>query len=388
MKEMKLRYVFRLCLAVTAVSLVATTSYGADDVPPPPAAFSVSNTSEAKLTVEIGPVTAETPETNEDETEIIRERRADGSIKIVRHMIQDAEGNYIKHGLWQELDEAGEVIAEGKYVNNNRHGTWRRTVDGANSNLFSDEPYKSFQGPFASEATLNHGKLHGSWTIYDNAGEKISVLEFADGERHGTAVWLYPNGKTMQSSTFVDGVIDGELNRFDVDGNVTATELYDAGRKVESQVDFYENKQQRSETKFLHPQLIIGKTDDWWNVSLASFTSQGQPMQHGTWTIWHENGQKKELGTFDHGRRVGEFISWHSNGQKASEGIYDEGKQDGRWVWWYANGQKQTDGHYTNGRRSGDWAWWNEEGRIEERTSLLTPKQPAERTSRRTTEGR
>lgn len=384
--------IFGWCLGVVMFSLHAASGYGQDDVPPPPAVLEDSSASQpAPIAVSVS--TAESspaaeaqqvkpaPAINDESVEIIRERRADGTIKNIRHMVQDAEGNYIKHGLWQQLDEQGEVIAEGKYVDNQRHGTWRRTVDAKDSKLFAEEPYSKFKGPFVSEATLNHGQLHGSWTIYDSENQKISVIEFADGKRHGTAVWMHPNGKTMQSSTFVDGVIDGELNRFDEEGKVAATEVYQAGRKVESQVDFYENKQKRSETKFLHPQLVIATFDDWWNVKLATFGTQGKALQHGTWTTWHENGQKKEQGTFDFGKRVGKFMAWHPNGQKASEGMYEDGKQHGNWTWWHANGQKQTSGHYTHGRRTGDWAWWNQEGRLEERTSLLTPKQPEERSA-------
>lgn len=391
---MSWKNIFRLSFGFVVFSLAAVSGYGDDAVPPPPAVLDDSSADEPApiavdvITVESNPAVASeqagpAPAIDEDSVEVIHERRADGTVKNIREMVQDAEGNYIKHGLWQQLDEQGEVIAEGKYVNNQRHGTWRRTIDAKDAELFSDEPYSQFKGPFVSEATLNHGQLHGSWTIYDGENRKVSVIEFADGKRHGTAVWLHPNGKTMQSSSFVDAMIDGELNRYDDQGKIVASEVYQSGRKVESQVDFYENKQKRSETKFLHPQLVIATPDDWWNCKLATFGTHGKALQHGTWTTWHENGQKKEQGTFDFGKRVGKFMSWHPNGQKASEGIYEDGKQHGNWTWWHANGQKQTNGHYTNGRRTGDWAWWNEDGRLEERTSLLTPKQPEEQSARR-----
>jgi antitoxin component YwqK of YwqJK toxin-antitoxin module len=339
--------------------------------------------SSAPASTEVPSVDSTSTEVSEDAVEIIRERRSDGTIKIIRHMIQDAEGNYIKHGPWQELDEQGDVVAEGKYDDNKRHGMWRRTIDGAEATLFAEEPYTSFQGPFVSEATLNHGKLHGHWTIYDSTNKRISVIEFADGKRHGTAVWMYPNGQTRNSSTYVEGVIDGELNRYDPDGNVSGTENYESGRKVEIQVDYFENKQKRLEGKNLLPKLAIATPDDWWNPTLATFETVGEAMQDGTWNVWHQNGQKNEQGAYDHGKPVGKFVSWHSNGQKASEGSYVDGNQHERWIWWHSNGQKQADGHYTNGRRSGDWAWWNADGRLEEKRSLVLLKQPAERTSRR-----
>ena len=399
---MKLRYLAALSSLFVVVSLFVANGYAGDEVPPLPSPASESsdlaNTPDAPrplvpsvaAKISSAPASTEVPsadststEVNEDAVEIIRERRSDGTIKIIRHMTQDTEGNYIKHGPWQELDEQGDVVAEGKYVNNKRHGAWRRTIDGAEATLFAEEPYKSFQGPFVSEATLNHGKLHGHWTIYDRTNKKISIIAFADGKRHATAVRMYPNGQTRNSSTFVEGVIDGELNRYEPDGNVSGTENYESGRKVEIQEDYYENKQQRLEAKFLHPKLVIATPDDWWNATLATFTTVGETMQHGPWTVWHQNGQKKEQGAYGHGKPVGKFVSWHSNGQKASEGSYVDGNQHERWIWWHSNGQKQADGHYTNGRRSGDWAWWNADGRLEEKTSLVLPKQPAERTSRR-----
>lgn len=333
---------------------------------------------------------AETKPVDED-SELIQQRRPDGSVQVERYVAQDDEGNYVNHGTWKQYNEEGKIIAEGRFIKNQRHGTWQRHFEAANVKLCNEAPYKSFTGPFISEATLNHGKLHGSWVIYDHEKNKVSEIEFADGKRHGKATWFYPNGKPMQISTFVDGVINGELIRYEEDGSVKAKEEYQDGRKVETQVDYYANKQKRSETKYLHPKLVIAMQDDFWNVTLAAFAARGEARQHGVWTAWHQNGQKMEEGTFDFGRRVGKFYSWHANGQKASEGDYHEGKQHGAWTWWHANGQKQTSGNYTHGRRSGDWAWWNEEGRIEEKTSLVTPKQrtiedtadDSERTARR-----
>lgn len=365
---------WRFFVAVVTMVALCGTTRGEDAVTSAPQAVGIE---EAK------PI--------DDAVEIVRQRRPDGTVEIERQVTQDDEGNYINHGTWKQYDTENKVIAEGKYDKNQRHGTWMRQFTAADTKLCGEEPYRSFKGPFVSEATLNRGKLHGSWVIYDSEKSKVSEIEFADGKRHGKAVWLYPNGKTMQVSSFVDGVIDGELTRYDTDGNVTATEIYQDGRKVESQVDYYENKQKKSEAKYLHPRLVIATPDDSWNVALATFAAQGKAMQHGAWTAWHENGQKMEQGTFDFGQRVGKFVAWHANGQKASEGSYVSGKQHGRWVWWHPNGQKQTDGHYSNGRRSGEWAWWNAAGRIEEKTSLITPTQErvnagvdsAERTSRR-----
>ena len=44
----------------------------------------------------------------------------------------------------------------------------------------------------------------------------------------------------------------------------------------------------------------------------------------GLWTMWYENGQMREEGTYKDGKEI-ESTSWYENGQKWLEGTYKNG---------------------------------------------------------------
>ncbi len=60
------------------------------------------------------------------ETEVIKERYPNGSVKIEREVTQDDDGNYVNHGMFKTFDERGNLTAQGEYRNGKRQGTWIR----------------------------------------------------------------------------------------------------------------------------------------------------------------------------------------------------------------------------------------------------------------------
>src|SRR5690606_4804533 len=61
---------------------------------------------------------------SDSKVEVIRERYPNRTVKIEREVTQDADGNYVNHGTWKMWDEAGNLVAEGRYFNGQREGIW------------------------------------------------------------------------------------------------------------------------------------------------------------------------------------------------------------------------------------------------------------------------
>lgn len=305
------------------------------------------------------------------DVEIIRERFPNGSIKIEREVTQDADGNYVNHGSWKLFDERGTVLAEGHYRNGERDGTWNRWYRGnADLDLLQKVPYQQFVGPFISQATFQNGKLNGKWAIYDSKQRKISEWHFTGGNRDGKAVWYFANGRKMREIDYRDGEIDGEYNEWNADGRQIVKDTYQTGRKLAPKIDYYGNKQKKSEGMYLYAKEIVQSPDDWWNAKLATYIKQGKDEKHGAWTQWYQNGQKQMQGEYRNDFQIGKFFWWYQNGQVALEGAYDSGKQTGKWVWWHANGQRSTQGEYADGNPTGRWRWWDTNGRVHETADL------------------
>lgn len=156
--------------------------------------------------------------------EVVKERYPNGVVRVEREVTQDAEGNYIPHGLWRQFDPTGRLIAEGRYVESRKEGIWRRLYRGDDAPLLATAPYHSFTPPFVSQATFLRGQLHGKWTVSDAKQRKIHEIEFVEGERHGPATWFYPSGQGMLLAQYDHGLASGELLQYGPDSQLLAKE--------------------------------------------------------------------------------------------------------------------------------------------------------------------
>lgn len=297
--------------------------------------------------------------------EVIEEKYDSGNVKIRREMTLDREGNYIKHGDWTMYSESGEEVAFGKFVGNQRQGTWKKTINWGASALLNELPYPEFEAPFVSQAEFSNGKLNGLWTISDKQGRIASEWHYVDGKLNGKAKWFLPDGRIREEIDYTDGLMNGNYRLVDSDGTELNNDTYQQGRKLASKQETYENGVLRWEGMFLHERFVVASEDDWWKTKPVAYRTVGEPERHGEFTSWFENGQKKFSGSFEHEIRVGEFTWWHENTQVAVTGQFVEGERDGQWVWWHQNGQKAIQGHYVKGKLDSNWAYWNAEGKLE-----------------------
>ena len=311
--------------------------------------------------------------------ELIKERYPNGAVKVEREVTQDSYGNYIHHGSWKMFDQAGNMVAKGQFADNLREGVWHRWHRRNESKLFSSFPFNQFQEPFVSEAIFEDGQLHGKWTIYDAKQRKVTEWEFSEGERHGLSSWFYATGHKLREIPHRDGAIHGEWIEWDVNGEPTMRDEYQDGRKIAVKAQFYKgNKVKQSEGTYLFAKIVPKTADDWWAAIPAEFTAIGEDERHGLWVSWFPNGQKQMSGEYRNDVEVGRFTWWYATGQKATEGEYKIGKPHGEWNWWHQNGQKSTHGLYALGNPTGRWSGWDETGRLTRAEDHTAPHRAAD----------
>lgn len=304
------------------------------------------------------------PGGEEQPRELIQERFPNGALRVEREMIQDADGNFVRHGAYREYDASGTLTVEGEYRNGHREGIWRRLHAASESTLFQSVPYKEFTGPFLSQASFTHGRLDGKWIIADAQQRKISEIEFVRGERHGVAAWYYPNGVPMTQITYEHGRVNGEVVSWGSDSTVLAKEEYKHGRKLSVRIDYFSKELKRREINYLDAMLYARTPDDWDKALLATFETRGQDEKHGPFTTWHPSGAIARKGEFRYNLPVGKIEYWYENGQPQMDGMYIDGKSHGTWTWYHANGQKAIVGEYRDGVATGQWTWWKEDGKV------------------------
>ncbi len=308
--------------------------------------------------------------------EIVRERYPDGSVKIVRTIAQDAEGNYYNDGGWLMYDRQQRPIASGTFVRGAMEGDWERVHESGSGGLFSQSPFNLYSGPFLSRANFVRNKIDGVWSISDKSGEVICTITYQDGKRNGLASWFYPNGKPMRKATFEDGVPDGFVLQWDQQGNQILKEQFVDGRKVIRKKTTFANQTVASERVFQDQKLMPQGADNWWAAKPATFARDGEQVQHGPVTEWYPNRQPKMTGRYVDGLRDGLFTWWHETHNKKAEGEFSKGQRVGMWRYWYESGMKRSEGEFRDNEPFGVWRTWNADGKVNEEKTFPLEKEP------------
>lgn len=312
--------------------------------------------------------------------EVVRQRFPNGQIQLERSVTLDGEGNYVNDGLYQEWDQAGNLIAAGEFVVGHREGKWFRIYQGNESNLFAAYPYSKMTAPFRSEAEFSAGVLNGIWKITDAEGRLVSEIASELGQRNGTATWYHPTGEVMYRATYKDGVLDGEMVEFDPAGKELRKSKFIEGQQLKTVVEKYSNGRPKFEYVLLGPPQQVKELDRWWEAQPAEYGVIGTGTKDGSFTSWYENGQLRAQGTYANDVLQGAFASWFENGQLESAGEYQAGQPTGTWNWWHDNGMKRATGEYVDGKPAGSWMNWQPDGKRilnAKPQSVLTESEPA-----------
>jgi antitoxin component YwqK of YwqJK toxin-antitoxin module len=298
--------------------------------------------------------------------DIVRDRYPDGKLKIKREVALDAAGNYVNHGEWIWLSEAGKTVAQGHFQMGQRTGAWVRWHGPNESPVLNQAPFKGFKAPFKSEATFANNQMEGQWLISDSAGRQCMLVTLHNGVRSGPVTFWLPNGNVYRQMTYEHGVPVGELLEADAKTGATkAVATFVEGRRLLTKTTNHPGgKQRRSEEQLLDPPTKETKRDDYWSLTLAEYQSEGAPLRHGPQKMWHSNGKLEQEGVYDEGKREGSFTYYHPNGAVAARGAFADDRPVGYWEWSHANGQRASAGQYFAGKAVGEWRWWKDDGSL------------------------
>lgn len=310
-----------------------------------------------------------------DEVEVIRERYPDGKVRIERQVALDANGNYVNHGPWKQFSPSEVVVAEGQYDMGKRVGNWTRWLGKNDSKIFGQAPFNRFKPPFASQVTFTDGLMDGEWLVVDSDNKKMLQVSLSGGKRNGMVITYMPNGKPHRQASFDHGVPVGDVLEADAkSGELKRVATYIDGRRIATKTTHFERnnrnrnhkaeEMKKSEEMFLAATTVQKTADNFWNVTLAEYESQGKDLRHGPSKLWFESGKRQVEGYYQQDKRNGTFTYWYANGQVAATGEFVEDKPNDVWVWWHENGQKAAVGKYDDGKLVDDWRWWSEDGKL------------------------
>lgn len=132
----------------------------------------------------------------------------------------------------------GKMMAEGKYLNQAKHGHWKYYSD-IDEKLVAEENYS--KGELNGECInyypetgnplevlfYTNGKLDGSYKKFFPDGKQLMTQGFyKDGNLEGEFISYYPNGKIQTRGKYKNGVQKGNWEYFDEDGNILTKEEF------------------------------------------------------------------------------------------------------------------------------------------------------------------
>lgn len=252
-----------------------------------------------------------------------------------------------KEGAFQSFYGNGQLLSEGVYTNNEFDGLWKTYYP--SGKLYSEVNYKD--GEFLGKATFyyENGKIHrervylnnvleGPNTIYYTNGEKMIELNHENGRKEGVVKYYNSNGVLQMekycengkdigySYTGTDGKLV-EIIPIPPDGNTTVEAKFSNGKTsrkyklVNGKIDgvleeYYENGQISEYIEFkMYYKHGTHKTYTQDGIVLKDITYEYDDI-HGTAKTFYENGQLKAEEPYYYGERHGKSYFYNENGDK------------------------------------------------------------------------
>ena len=221
----------------------------------------------------------------------------------------------------------------------------KRSALKANGSLMVKDPAASLEERNGVMYASNENKpFTGRSSISYEDGQKEEEVEYKNGKRHGTATYWLPNGHKLIEGKYRDGKQHGPVTRW-----------YETGQKGL----VVEQKDGKLHGKWTQWGGLFGFGGNVWYGWDRERTHHLN--LHGRYTVWDENGQKRQEAEYKDGKRHGTGSYWWDKSVKWYECEYRAGKRHGKCTERHQNGQKKTEGEYYDGQLVKETCW-NERG--------------------------
>lgn len=275
----------------------------------------------------------------------------------------------LKHGIFQQFDARGSVIAVVEYrfgeevVEGNSKepvveiqtlrrpdGTISETVTYVNGIKEGVARQFDVQGELvggsvfegdvlvAEGITTLEGKRNGPWKEYGSNGVLRAEGQYVDDERDGRWVFYRESGEKEQQGTYEQGLLHSEWTWWYPGGAVHREERYLRGVPVGSFLEL--------DTAGMP--LVSGSFED--------------GLRHGQWRI-HVNDHLEE-GNYVYGDKDGVWTHTYGNGKRQFEGEFVLGQPEGRHRKWHENGVLEEDGKFESGAKHKKWRSYDDTGML------------------------
>jgi antitoxin component YwqK of YwqJK toxin-antitoxin module len=208
-------------------------------------------------------------------------------------------------------------------------------------------------------------------TLYEYRNDHMISRDFvnrlnAQGEKTGTWVAFYPDGKPMEEEFYVNGVLEGVAKTLSEMGTTISQRVYRAGNLIEESVQM--DAEPMELTSFWEDGVTIKRKGVYLDSIPIRFhqfyNREGKPERSIRYSE-RGTGIRTGEGPIDENeRRTGEWKLFFETGELRASGKYVNDRQTGEWIFYDLDGKKMQVGNFNNGVMEGEWKWFYPSGSI------------------------
>lgn len=162
-------------------------------------------------------------------------------VHVLRTVTRFSDDSFKNEGPFKEFYPNGQIFVEGTYRDGVKSGDWKFFhANGNEAKIVTYEnglPHGSIElrradGTLQAKREFAEGKRTGTWTTYDETGEKVLIeAHYKDGLPDGLWQTWHPNGQLSMQQPFVDGKRHGTVKTWDDTGKQVAEVNFAEGER-------------------------------------------------------------------------------------------------------------------------------------------------------------
>lgn len=186
------------------------------------------------------------------------------------------------------------------------------------------------------------GKRQGLSEVWNESGQLITSEELKNDMRHGKYAEYFPDGKWKTKGQYWKNILVGEWQYQSESGEIS--------RKFYPDSTFYTEARPRG------PEELHLNPDD----SLWYLDDRAQLLYSGAFQEKYPNGQVRESGELEDGRKEGEWKMWYENGQRWKNEMFFMDIPYDTFTYFNRQGEVIAAGfRSSSGVVNGDWGKWD-----------------------------
>lgn len=230
------------------------------------------------------------------------------------------------------FNEAGIIMAEGKYVNEKKDSLWRFYKSG---DLSLTEEYKN-------------GVLNGKSIAFFDNGRPSVISFFTDGKKDSVELEFTKKGKIVKEISYKDGMKNGLFTIYYYDGN----------KELEGE---HFNNEYVGELKSYNTDGSLRMV-----MVYENGVEKSKRFVNSVNDYYYDDGVMERTETFVNGVKDGLVKEWYPNYEWVFEEEYDAKLQRKEVYKTLKNYIVKMEGHYKQGKKHGVFNYYSEDGTLKE----------------------